>query len=94
MFLSTKTGTMIEYSLGSCRGRKKVAQVGYLGSGARPRAPDMLNRDPDTIGGPLSARAGYRRGILSVPNCAVQGACIGYMHLASADTDMVGHHVS
>ena len=26
-FLSTKTGTMIEYSLGSCRGRKKVAQV-------------------------------------------------------------------
>ena len=27
MFLSTKTGTMIEYSLGSCRGRKKVAQV-------------------------------------------------------------------
>ncbi len=29
---------------------------GYLGSGAR--LPDMLNRDPDTIGGPLSARAG------------------------------------
>jgi hypothetical protein len=27
MCLSTKTGTVIEYSLGSCRGRKKVAQV-------------------------------------------------------------------
>jgi hypothetical protein len=27
MCLSTKTGTVIEYSLGSCRGRRKVAQV-------------------------------------------------------------------
>jgi hypothetical protein len=27
MCLCTKTGTVIEYALGSCRGRKKVAQV-------------------------------------------------------------------